>query len=85
MKDPDECALIEHQLVRYDAIESLRQALDYSYRRFRGTARQKWKDQFADKLDPSDACVTVRCSGFLPSSEGSNPKPKRLSRPRFGY
>lgn len=79
MKQQGECVMVERRIVRLDAIEALQQALDYTYRRVRQAARQTWTRHFGDKPDPSDSCVAVRCSGFLPDRQ-TQAKP----RPRFG-
>jgi hypothetical protein len=81
MKDQAEGSLVERHIVRIDAVEVLRQALDYGYRQLRQSARRNWEQHFAGQTDPSDACVTVRCSGFLPGRERST----RLSGRRFGH
>jgi hypothetical protein len=78
MKTKRECIVSNRQLLRFEATETLRQALDYSYRRMRDVARQAWERHFADQTDPSDSCVTVRCSGFLPNQG------RRSTRRRFG-
>jgi hypothetical protein len=71
-------SVVERRLLRFDSAKTLRQALDFSYRRLRESARQSWERHFSG--DPSDSCVTVRCSGFLPTSKA----PKILPKARFG-
>jgi hypothetical protein len=51
---------LEWQMARFEAIAGLRRALDNSYGRVRETACRRWQRYFARKIDPSDACVTVR-------------------------
>jgi hypothetical protein len=80
MENKAPCIAIERHVLRLDAAETLRKALDASYRRFRDTARQNWERHFAKFQDPSDSCVTVRCSGFLPPAQTSS----NFSLPRFG-
>jgi hypothetical protein len=78
MKNGSNRSTVDRRVVRFDAVEGLRQALDFSYRRMRELARRNWERHFAGTFDPSDSCVTVRCSGFLRKSKGQ-------ALPRFGH
>ena len=81
----------------FEALESLRRALDHSYQRLRERARCEWDRNFADGFDPSDACVTARVigdaskkqtvpgSGFLAVRTRSAKIARKFSLPHFAH
>jgi hypothetical protein len=83
----------EKQAVRFETIESIKQALDRSYQRMRDTAHRQWQRHFLHTFDPADACVTVRInnvrvrairgSGFLKAGKIATRKTFRT--PRFAH
>jgi hypothetical protein len=67
----------EKEMIKLEAVEGLRHALDKNFRRLLESARKDWERLFAGKEDPSDACVSVRVS--------KAPEEKALSKPRAGF
>jgi hypothetical protein len=80
----DSTAIQDH-MIKFELVEGLQRAIDYSYRRLFESAKQEWERRFAGK-DPSDACVSVRIESFTAETSAKAPAradylPKRL-RPR---
>ena len=81
----------EKRAARFETTESIRHALDRSYQRMRKAAHRQWERHFLHRLEPADACVTVRInnvrvrairgSGFLKA--GKIATRKTLRSPRF--
>ncbi len=68
---------IQDQMIKYELVEGLQRAIDYSYRRLFESAKQEWERRFAGK-DPSDACVSVRIDSITAETSAKAP-------PRAGY
>jgi hypothetical protein len=72
----DSTAIQDH-MIKYELVEGLQHAIDYSYRRLFESAKQEWERRFAGN-DPSDASVSIRIDSFAAETPAKAP-------PRAGY
>ena len=73
--DSENFSPFEKEMIKLEAVEGLRHALNKNFRRVLESARKDWERLFAGK-DPSDACVSVHVSGAAP---------EKKAQPRAGF